>query len=75
MNWAQLIIEIQDAAGLSQAAIGVELGKTQGWVSAVLAGQYGDLKWGDGQALIALHTTHVPVGADATPSALVQEAA
>lgn len=54
MNWKTLIEEIQ-AAGLSQSAIAALIGKSQAWVSAVLSGKYGDLKWSDGQALIALH--------------------
>lgn len=54
MNWKLLISEIR-TTGLSQIQIGKRLGKSQAWVSAVLGGKYLDLKWGEGQALIALH--------------------
>lgn len=54
MNWKLIIQELQ-ARGLSQAAIAKRLGKSQGWVSAVLTGQYADLKWSDGEALRFLH--------------------
>ena len=53
MDWKKLISEIQ-ACGFSQAAIGAEIGKSQVWVADVLRGRYGDVKWNDGQALIAL---------------------
>ena len=53
MDWKTLIEEIQ-ASGLSQAEIASRLGKSQAWVSAVLSGKYCDLKWSDGQSLIAL---------------------
>lgn len=61
MDWNKLISDLQ-AAGMSQSAIGAELGKTQGWVSAALRGDYVDLKWSDGQALIALHHAKVHPG-------------
>ena len=61
MNWKTLITELQ-AVGLSQSAIGAELGKSQAWVCAVLAGQYADLKWSDGQALLKLHASQVGDG-------------
>lgn len=54
MNWKKLINDLRDT-GMSQTAIGVELGKSQAWVCAVIAGHYADLKWSDGQALIRLH--------------------
>lgn len=53
MDWKTLIEEVQ-AAGFPQIEIARRLSKSQAWVSAVLAGKYEDLKWGDGQALIAL---------------------
>ena len=55
MNWKSLIADLQ-AAGWSQSGIGEALGKSQAWVSAAASGKYDDLKWTDGQALIALHT-------------------
>lgn len=54
MDWKTLIADLQGAS-MSQSAIGDAIGKSQGWVSAVLRGDYDDLKWSDGQALIALH--------------------
>lgn len=58
MDWKTLIADLQ-ADGMSQAAIGDALGKSQAWVSAVLKGEYDDLKWSDGQALIALRSSRV----------------
>ena len=55
MDWKKLISDIQ-ACGFSQAAIGAEIGKSQVWVADVVRGRYDDLKWNDGQSLIALHT-------------------
>jgi hypothetical protein len=60
MDWKTLIAELQ-ASGLTQAQIGEampEPGKSQTWVADVLSGRYDDLKWTDGQALIALHRQH-----------------
>lgn len=72
MNWKTLITDLQ-AAGMSQAAIGLALGKSQGWVSAVLTGSYGDIKWNDGEALRRLHAEKV--GAGETAQTNLQEAA
>ena len=55
MDWKKLISEIQ-SCGLSQAAIGAEIGKSQVWVADVIRGRYDDVKWTDGQALIALRS-------------------
>lgn len=54
MDWKLLIAEIR-AAGLSQVQIAARLGKSQAWVSAASSGKYIDLKWAEGQAIIALH--------------------
>ncbi|MER2537659.1 MAG: hypothetical protein ABTQ26_00305 [Azonexus sp.] len=54
MNWQTIISEIQ-AKGLSQNDIGQKLGKSQAWVSAASQGKYEDLRWQDGQKLLALH--------------------
>jgi hypothetical protein len=54
MDWKTLIVELQQA-GLSQVDIGARIEKSQAWVSAAACGKYDDLKWRDGQALIALH--------------------
>ena len=53
MDWKKLIADIQEH-GLSQSAIGAEIGKSQVWVADVLKGRYKDLRWSDGQSLLAL---------------------
>ena len=54
MDWKKLMTEILDRP-ISQSAVGDRLGKSQAWVSAVLNGDYKDLKWTDGEALRKLH--------------------
>lgn len=54
MNWKNILAEIS-AAGLSQSAIGQRINRSQAWVSAAAQGKYEDLRWQDGQNLIALH--------------------
>lgn len=54
MDWTLLIAQIR-AVGLSQVQIGERLGKSQAWVSAAASGKYRDLKWAEGQAVVALH--------------------
>lgn len=54
MDWKKLISEIQQT-GLSQAAIGSSIGRSQVWVADAIKGRYDDLRWKDGEALIALH--------------------
>lgn len=42
---------------MTQAQIGITLGgKSQAWVADVSRGRYEDLKWADGEKLIALHS-------------------
>jgi hypothetical protein len=53
MDWKNIIEDLQ-AAGLSQTVIGEAIGKSQAWVCAVLKGQYADIKWSDGEALLKL---------------------
>ncbi len=53
MDWQKIISDIQ-AFGLSQAEVAERIGKSQAWVSAAAQGKYIDLRWADGQALIAL---------------------
>jgi hypothetical protein len=72
MDWKSLITDLR-SAGMSQAAIGAAIGKSQAWVCAVLAGQYADLKWSDGEALRRLHTEKL--GADETVPQPEKEAA
>lgn len=57
MDWTKLISEILDS-GFTQAGLGAELGKSQAWVGAVLAGKYEDVKWSDGEKIRALHAAH-----------------
>lgn len=50
-----MVCEILET-GLSQKEIADHVnGKSQAWVSSVANGGFQDLKWEDGQALIALH--------------------
>lgn len=72
MDWKKIIYELQ-ATGISQAAIGAAVGKSQGWVSAVYAGEYSDVRWRDGEALRKLHAEKL--GADTTAQQPHQEAA
>lgn len=58
MDWKSIIVDLQEA-GMSQSAIGDVVGKSQAWVSAVVKGQYDDLKWSDGEALRKLHAEKV----------------
>ena len=53
MNWQNLILKIQ-SGGLSQTQIAERLERSQAWVSAVSQGKYQDVRWADGQAIIAL---------------------
>lgn len=53
MNWQTILSKIQ-AHGLSQTKIAERLSKSQAWVSAVSKGEYSDLRWADGQAMLAL---------------------
>jgi len=66
MNWQNIISEIR-AHGLSQVQIGLRIGRSQAWVAAASQGKYSDVRWGDGQALIALHSE---VTAIASPPAI-----
>ncbi len=57
MDWKNIIADLQKN-GMSQAAIGAAIGKSQAWVSACSLGRYDDLKWKDGEALRKLHAQH-----------------
>ena len=59
MEHKTLIREIQAATGMSQAAIGAAIGRSQAWVADVLSGRYKDLKSRDANALAALHAEKV----------------
>jgi len=59
MNWTNIILELMES-GLSQAQIGERIGRSQAWVSAVAQGKYQDVRWGDGDALMKLHTEARP---------------
>lgn len=54
MDWKKLLNELREA-GMSQAEIAKELGRSQAWVSAVCAGDFHDLKWADGQRILEMH--------------------
>lgn len=56
MDWKKMVSELSDA-GYTQVRIAQELGKAQSWVADVAKGRYADLKWSDGQKLIAFHRT------------------
>lgn len=66
MDWKLLINQLREA-GMSQAEIGAAIGKSQAWVSAVMAGQYADLKWSDGEALRRIHAEKVSPADTAAP--------
>ena len=74
MNWTSLISDLR-AKGMSQQAIGAALGKSQAWVCAVIAGQYADLKWADGEKLRALHAEKVGAGDTADQQQPMKEVA
>lgn len=63
--------------GLTQLQLGQMLGRSQGWVGAVLREEYGDIKWSEGDALRKLHADRCPIVGAATtaPSETHQEAA
>lgn len=57
MDWKTIIYDLQ-SCGLTQQEIGTAVGRSQAWVADIISGRYEDLKWSDGQALIALHKRH-----------------
>lgn len=72
---SDIVKELLDS-GLTQAQLGQKVGRSQGWVGAVLRGEYGDIKWLEGEALRKLHADRCPtVGADTTATETHQEAA
>lgn len=54
MDWKNIIEDLQES-GMTQAEIGVAIGKSQAWVCALAKGQYSDVRWSDGEALRKLH--------------------
>lgn len=54
MDWKTLISDLQ-ARGMSQAAIGAALNRSQTWVADIVRGRYRDIPWGEGEALRQLH--------------------
>lgn len=54
MDWKNIIEDLQES-GMTQAEIGVAIGKSQAWVCALSKGQYSDVRWSDGEALRKLH--------------------
>ena len=66
MEEHQAIIRALLEAGMTQAEIGAGIGKSQAWVAAVLAGEFKDIKWGDGVRLRELASGRVnPSNAEA----------
>jgi hypothetical protein len=59
MEHFQTLIRELLTMGYTQQQLGAAVGKSQAWVAAVLAGEFKDLKWVDGQAVIALHAVKV----------------
>ena len=53
MDWTNVVKQLR-ARGMSQAEIGKRLGKSQAFVSALSKGLFSDVKWRDGQVLLAL---------------------
>ena len=53
MNWKTLITDVLN--NMTQTQVASRLCRSQAWVSAVAGGKFKDLKWNEGQALIALH--------------------
>lgn len=62
MDWKNTIIEIQAATGMSQAAVGMAVGRSQAWIADILSGRYDDVKWRDGESLRRLHSAHCQAG-------------
>lgn len=59
-----MIIEIQTATGMSQAAVGLAVGRSQAWIADILSGRYDDVKWRDGESLRRLHSEHCQESAE-----------
>ena len=66
MDWKTLILEIQQAVGMSQSAIGAAVGRSQVWVADIMSGRYEDIRWRDGEALRRLHAEMTTPRSDAT---------
>ena len=56
MDYKTQIEEIQ-ATGLTQAAIGAAIGKSQVWVSDFLRGRYKDIKSAEAKSIGELHSS------------------
>jgi hypothetical protein len=61
MNWKALIEDLLQA-GFSQSSISREIGLTQPTVFRILNGEQKDMKWTDGERLLALHRRAATVG-------------
>ena len=59
MNEHSSILQELIDSGLTQSQIAQSLGKSQAWVSAVLRGEFGDIKWADGVKLRELRINSV----------------
>lgn len=61
---------------MSQAAVGMAVGRSQAWIADILSGRYDDVKWRDGESLRRLHAVHCQEsGAGETSPEPCQEAA
>lgn len=57
MNWSNFIKDLI-ASGMTQAAIGKEIGLSQPSIVDLLNGKTKSVKWDVGQAIIKLHKKH-----------------
>jgi hypothetical protein len=66
MNWKNLIEDLLQA-GFNQSSISREIGLTQPTVFRILNGEQKDMKWSDGERLLALHRATVRTPNSNTP--------
>lgn len=58
VDWKKLLTELL-ATGMTQSAIGDEIGVSQGTISHLLNGRIATVEWERGEKLIELHRTRV----------------
>lgn len=54
MNWKNIIQDLIDS-GMTQAGIGSEIGRSQGFVGDLLSGRRTGIEWEAGNKLLSLH--------------------
>ncbi|WP_018609461.1 transcriptional regulator [Uliginosibacterium gangwonense] len=59
MDWISLINDLI-AAGMTQAAIAAEVGVKQPTINGLLSGAQKDMRWSNGERLLALHAHKCP---------------